>query len=482
MTLRFLFPLLAALVLPGFSRPAGAEPLPPVAPAPVTPVLGQGIQRAMHLMAGSTPEHRNSVRVLFYGQSITEQDWWKEVAEHLRKTWPNTDFVIENRAIGGHASQWLSRTAEHQLYPFQPDLLIFHVYGDHQKYEEIIRETRNRTTASILMQTDHVGAKWPQEVPDQNADKGLWWDWMMNHQFLPDIAKKYGCGLADVRSRWVDYLKSSKLEPKALLKDDVHLNADGCHVMAQLIIQQLVHRPELLTERDKSMVQDFAPAKAMKEEGGRFVFEFEGNRLDLVAAGAAGGQLAVKIDGKAPSEIPGLCTHTLPSVTPAGYWPALLRVDVKPGVVLKPEDWTVTITRTDSKGTDFEFEVAGSVTGADGQGNSKTPFVSKSGRVVISPADWHLHVTAEKKAPAAGFKITWKSEPHFADVYMAPEVKDKTRETVVTVAQGLENRKHTAEFASVGEKAVQLQALRVFRPAWAGEKPRVQKDSADGKK
>ena len=25
----------------------------------------------------STPAHRNKVRILFYGQSITEQDWWK---------------------------------------------------------------------------------------------------------------------------------------------------------------------------------------------------------------------------------------------------------------------------------------------------------------------------------------------------------------------------------------------------------------------
>ena len=47
-------------------------------------------------------------------------------------------------------------TAEADLYPFQPDLVIFHVYGSHKKYEEIISQIRKQTTADILMATDHV--------------------------------------------------------------------------------------------------------------------------------------------------------------------------------------------------------------------------------------------------------------------------------------------------------------------------------------
>jgi hypothetical protein len=31
----------------------------------------------------------------------------------------------------------------------------------------------------------------------------MWWDHMMNNVFLPDYAKKYRCGLADVRGAWV---------------------------------------------------------------------------------------------------------------------------------------------------------------------------------------------------------------------------------------------------------------------------------------
>ena len=188
----------------------------------------------MTLLATSTPKHHNKVRILFYGQSITEQDWWKQVADDLRKRFPNADLEIENLAIGGFASQLLIRPAEHDLYPFYPDLLIFHVYGSNKEYEDIIRNTRSRTTAEVLMQRDHV-TKWPPEVIDEKKDKGMWWDDLMNNHLLPEIAKKYGCGLVDIRGQWLDYLKTNKLEPKDLLKDGVHLNDHGNFLMAQLI-------------------------------------------------------------------------------------------------------------------------------------------------------------------------------------------------------------------------------------------------------
>lgn len=80
--------------------------------------LGLGIQRTMALLATSTPQHRNTVKVLFYGQSITEGPWWKEVADDLHRRFPNANLQIENRALGGFSSQLLVRTAESDLYSF----------------------------------------------------------------------------------------------------------------------------------------------------------------------------------------------------------------------------------------------------------------------------------------------------------------------------------------------------------------------------
>jgi hypothetical protein len=69
--------------------------------------------------------------------------------------------------------------AETDLYPFQPDLLVFHVYGAHNTYEDIIRRTRERTTAEILMQTDHVTkpADFDEETdPAKLPPAGQHWD------------------------------------------------------------------------------------------------------------------------------------------------------------------------------------------------------------------------------------------------------------------------------------------------------------------
>ena len=89
---------------------------------------GAGVQRTLTLLATSTPERRNTVRILFYGQSITEQEWWKHVADDLRSRFPSANLIIENRAIGGFAAQLLIKPAEHDVYPFYPDLMILHVY------------------------------------------------------------------------------------------------------------------------------------------------------------------------------------------------------------------------------------------------------------------------------------------------------------------------------------------------------------------
>ena len=132
---------------------------PPPEPVSDPSLSGRGIQRTMTLLATSTPQHRNHVRIVFYGQSITEQEWNKQVANDLRLRFPHADLEIENRAIGGFASQMLIRPAEHDIYPFYPDLVIFHVFGANQQYEQIIQSIRSRTTAELLMQTDRVGAK-----------------------------------------------------------------------------------------------------------------------------------------------------------------------------------------------------------------------------------------------------------------------------------------------------------------------------------
>lgn len=444
-------------------RPADATPVkvdyPPPPPVQNRDALGRGIQRTMTLLATSTPEHRNHVRVLFYGQSITEQEWSKMVAADLRKRFPNADLEIENRAIGGFASQLLIRPAEHDLYPFYPDLLIFHVYGANNTYEEIIKSVRSRTAAEVLMQLDHIAAKGFQEIPDEKADKGLWWDWMMNHKFLPDIAKKYGCGLNDIRTPWIEYLKSNHYQPKQLLKDGVHLNDQGNYLMAALTERYLVYRPELPQEEWKDLSETYAVGKDAQWKDGKLTLDFEGNRVDLIAPASppAGVKLQVRIDGKKPSEFPGAYRITRPQ---PGPWSPLTvtRIDHEKPLVL--EDWTLKITSADPEKKLWAYEVSGSVTGPDGAGSSAAVFTSNSGRVKISPADFFGQGKVQP-----GYTIKWKVLPMFVDLYEPTKIAD-AKENATTIAQGIPNEKHTLELSGNGDASNDspITAVRVYCP------------------
>ena len=80
--------VLAGLLLStGITAISAQEATPFPAPKSLGDVksYGKNIQRTMRLLETSTPEKRNTVKILFYGQSITEQAWAKQVADDLKK-------------------------------------------------------------------------------------------------------------------------------------------------------------------------------------------------------------------------------------------------------------------------------------------------------------------------------------------------------------------------------------------------------------
>lgn len=454
----------------GRVSPAPAPILPPSGETWTMPKIaeqpqwGANIQRSMKLMATSTRSKRNRVRVLFYGQSITEQTWSKMVADDLRRRFPHTDFDIRNLAIGGFVSQLLLKTAEQDLYPFYPDLMIFYVYGSHIDYDKIIENTRRRTTADIVLQTDHPsGAGDLTEETDPSrlspANWGPWW----NHVFLPETARKYNAELVDQRSAWKNYLKAEKLEPKLFLADDVHLNGRGNALMATLVSPYLRYDPKLPVTTASS-VRDYAIGKNLKWNKGRIKMTFSGNRIDVIAdemSKKAGAPIRVLVDGKAPSKIMGTTAFTRSSVGHATWGPAIMRFDSQ--AVLVPENWTAKITEISDDGKKFKYSVRGSVTGDDGIGDSEKIFVSDSERVVIDPKDWWLGFSS---APMpVGFEVTWKSVPQYIDTYTSPKIVDQASEYSTTLAQGFANTTHTLELIVSGKNPPNIKTIRVYEPS-----------------
>jgi hypothetical protein len=446
---------------------ASADEFPP--PKSLGDVSGRGrnIQRAMRLMATSTPERRNTVRVLFYGQSITEQGWWKLVADDLRARFPHADLVIENRALGGFASQLLVKTAETDLYASQPDLLIIHVYGSHDKYEDILRRARERTCAEILQQNDHLTKAENFSEPTDPAKATIQagnWDAFMNHNWLPGLARKYGTELCDQRSLWKQYLRDYELEPKALLKDNVHLNARGEFLMAKIVQSYLRYDPKLGPSPAEEWVKTIEAGKDASWTGGKLRVEFEGNRVDVICKPGVTGAVSAQIDGKKPSEFPELYGFTRALAKPGGKWPPIAPITSDKPLVL--EDWTMRVRSDAANDKLFTFTLEGSKTGPDGEGRSDQRFVSKSGRVVIAPDAWNvpfaLGALAGQKPVASEFVVRWSVVPQFVDEFTAPaSAKNPGTETTVTVAQGLTNGRHVLELSGPAEAVL---ALRVYRP------------------
>ena len=421
-------------------------------------IPGAYIQRTMKLLAESTPEQRNAVRVLFYGQSITAQAWWSEIAEDLRSRFPHADLRIENRAIGGFTAPDLIATAEYDLYPFYPDLLIFHVYGGGQmdRWEDIVRQARIRTAAEILIWTHH--------------DAGRQGDYAESER-IRQIALKHNCGLVDVLAQWQKVLAERKLAPKAFLRDSVHLNEEGCSLIAGMIKPFLVYRPELMTGESRGLATDIPmgdTARVRRLPGGEVEVAFTGNRIDAIATPSTGtGPLAtVTIDGKPPHEIDGTFALTRPSAAPYTWFPAVKIVEHRAPLIA--EEWTLEFLECTPDASAFTYRITGSVTGEDGEGSKDEDFVSNSGRVVIEGGDnWHRVPWSlqyrEKQMPET-FSVTWQIYPMFLEKLQFPETSNPASERVVTLVQGLENGKHLLRLTPTGETGLVLAGFRAYRP------------------
>jgi len=434
--------------------------------------LGRGIQRTMTLLAESTPENRNTVRILFYGQSITEGDWWKLVADDLRERFPHANLVIENRALGGFSSQNLIRTADSDLYPFQPDLVIFHVYGAHDDYESIIRRIRERTTSEILIQTDHISAKakWRDEETDPARITPKQWKSFMNYKHLPHVIRHYGCGFVDQRNLWKKHLAATGMEARELLKDGVHLNEHGCHVMAAFVNAALVKRDDVeIDPMNCGYVKTYRVGSDVEWEGETLRLPFEGRRVDLIGEDGAEGEATVRIDGKKPSEMPELQVFTRGRPEPGGKWPPV--APILSYALRVPETWTLEAEKIEGapEGDEdahavYRFQVSGSRTGEDGTGRSDRDFVSDSGRVVIPPSSWNvgyaLRLSRQDPSEPERFSLTWESEPRFVDVWQ-PAPERPGVENAITVADGLDDAPHVLELEG-GRGA--LRAIRVYSP------------------
>ena len=415
------------------------------------------IQRTMKALEESTAEHPAHVRVLFYGQSITAQAWTQTVQKQLEKRYPTVKFEFRNAAIGGYTSEVLIRTADHDLYPWYPDLLFFHVYGPTDKYEEIVRRVRERTSAEIVLWTSHLDAREKADVLVKQLDPRC--------LKILEVADTYHTLKINLRKKWCDYLIANNLASTNLLADSIHLKPAGCDVYAKFVGEELIRVPG--TSGDPSSSGTITAVAAndpavTKGADGSLTLRFTGNRVVAVSdgTGAAGAKAKVLLDGQPMDGLKELWAITRPSVGPAGIWmPAVNNIAFNRPLV--EEEWTLTcLSDSTPDGKKIHYKVQGAVTGDDGEGWSTERFVSRSGRAIIEPSDWRVAWTLgyKKATLPEGFKVTWKAYPMFANTY-----SPKPADTRTLLMQGCSNQAHTLTLVPEGG-ALGISAFVVHAP------------------
>lgn len=221
---------------------------------------------AIQKLATTTDE----VRVLVYGQSISEQAWWTRTKAWLETAYPNARLVMEEHARGGCAAQCLighapwsdgrqyNRLPE-DVFAWRPDLIIFHVYGDDSDYRYIMRAFKEGCAAfddyktfdgqevaqvkctaeqramsagyrpaEVLVQNDFPNsAAMLQPCPASYAP-GDNWPCHMNEKVLPQQVAQHGFALQDNFHAWPRHIAERNVSLRALVADDdTHLREPG---------------------------------------------------------------------------------------------------------------------------------------------------------------------------------------------------------------------------------------------------------------
>ncbi|NMC38078.1 MAG: hypothetical protein GYA41_07130 [Bacteroidales bacterium] len=425
--------------------------------------LGRYTSRTLNLLNSSTPERKNHVKILVYGQSISEQEWWLAVKKHVEEKFPYADIDMRNLAIGGFAAQYLYKTTEMDVSTFYPDLVLLHIYGDPVYYDSVLYTIRSRTAAEVAIMTDHYTG------PNK-------WSDTMSYHLLPSMADRYSCEIINIRDSWKDFLEESRLEPSALLSDQVHLNRYGNLVMSELVKQVFQYKPEFPPD-PFSLSKTYILGEDLVFRGKTFTMPFYGNRVVIkteMATDENTDSLEVLVDGLPPSSFPGIYFMSRPANPDGRSWPWLLpaMVRIRHSVPWIREKWKCTFHDPEPPYNNFSFSITGSVTGDDGGGNSQEDFKSVSGRAIIkggdleSGGDWHLNRSFKvlKTTVVDNDFVTWKTFYIGRDYVSTGLANDNNGESGQVLFQGIPNTDHVLKLRKTGKKVPVIKEITVYRP------------------
>ena len=207
--------------------------------------------------AATSMIHKKSTRVVFFGDSITQQGaqpggYIIKMKEALEKAGRSGDYDLIGAGIGGNKIYDLYLRMEEDVMAQKPDVVVIFIGvndvwhkassgtgTDADKFEKfyaaIINKLLDKHIKTILCTPAVIGEK----TDFTNMQDG---DLNAYSQIIRNLAQKYKCGLIDLRESFHNYeLKNnpSNKESGILTKDRVHLNDVGNQVVADQMLSAL---------------------------------------------------------------------------------------------------------------------------------------------------------------------------------------------------------------------------------------------------
>jgi hypothetical protein len=417
-----------------------------------------------------------------------------DLACYLRQRFPNAPPILYKKHVGSSVPwRYVLGWARHVVVPEQPDLVLLYGIGLESDLEKIFQTLRRQTTADIIVASVHWKA---DDVKYWGKDEDA-----TNFADIPEmrrICEKHGVEFVENRKEWAQYLRDHDMKievdpDRGLLLDAVHQSKYGALVINENIVRHFAVRdtyaydPESRERRQSMTRAEAVPGKesatalgpnwAVREgvasataAGSRIKVRFTGNRIDLVGVKSPrGGKARILLDGLPAEEAPCLLAGPIvPGADNARPERGSVR-DIGPhGVTLfenlVPQTWTIHVT--DDEGN---YELNGSVTGADGMGNALKSFISNSSQIGIPPELWrHGSGCVPFLHPWNGRILNKTGDTYTFNVYRAcnPTVDfhGKGGEFRINLFQALPNQSHVLELITIGDGKVTVKSFDIFEP------------------
>lgn len=360
----------------------------------------------------------------------------------------------------------------------QPDLILTYTNGTPESLEAMLRDIRSHTTANVIVPSLHLLSN--EKLTEESINKPVW-------DQVRQVCQRSGAQFVDNRRELAAWLRENDKEPTDLLADVVHQNELGRLLINENIARHFVrserpgHDPAE-RERRLSVIGALAAGEgpvalsgewkthkgglASSSEGAQMEVSFTGSRIDLIGVKQPnGGSAQVRVDGQPADKVPAFhATYVRPAIANIGHMGQYPRHsggnrDTGPhgvilGTHLRSQTWTIRMLNGQG-----DCELVGSKTQRDGQGNSREPFTSDSGQIIIDPSLWR-HPQANREGDEWTFevyrcatgRVSFNSEAGEAEAFSVPLV------------QNLPNGPHVLEVVVDGTGPVTVDSFYVFEP------------------